>query len=222
MQLNREPHSQRRVIIFDFDGTLADTLEVIIEGYNQEVAQALGSRPFNPSRLDEYKRSGTLASLLKEHGISLARFPQLLFLVKKHLRREMRKIPFFPGMREVVEHLSLKGYTLGILTSNSVKNVAAFLAKEKATSFFRFVYSSSRWYGKDRTMRKILRQENIQIDQVVYVGDESRDIVFARKMGIPVISVTWGMYHGDRLAKRQPDFLVHSPAQLLQVIQLSL
>lgn len=211
-------NNKPKVIIFDFDGTLADTLDKIIEGYNTVVAKKMGSRKFDTEQLLDYKKNGTVVSLLSEHGISIARLPSLVYYIKRYLKNEMLTIPFFPGMAEVIRQLHARNFKLGILTSNSVKNVHAFLEKEKVQSFFHFVYSAKRWHGKDKTLKKIIRQEKLSLDDILYVGDEIRDINFARKVGIPIACVSWGMYHADRLSSRNPDFLAHSPDQLLHFL----
>lgn len=211
--------SQQKVILFDFDGTLADTMDKIIEGYNKKVAPALRTKPLNCARIPELKRTGTPKSFLKEHGISLAKLPIIIYWLRRHLRKEIHSISFCRGMGEVLDFLHRRKFRLGVLTSNSVRNVGAFLHAKGRSHYFDYIYSAKKWNGKDRTLRKMVADHHLSIQNLLYIGDEVRDIEFARKVGIPIICVSWGLNHRDRLEAHDPDFLVDSPEELMAVLE---
>jgi phosphoglycolate phosphatase len=211
--------SKQKVILFDFDGTLADTLDKIIEGYNKRVAPALRTKPLNYARIPEYRRSATPRSFLKEHGISLAKLPIMIYWLRRYLRKEMHCIQFCKGMEEVLDFLHKQKYRLGVLTSNSVKNVGAFLRSKERSHYFDYIYSAKKWHGKDRTLRKMIADHELSIQNLLYIGDEVRDIEFARKVGIPIICVSWGLNDRGRLEAHEPDFLVDSPEELMAVLE---
>jgi phosphoglycolate phosphatase-like HAD superfamily hydrolase len=64
-----------------------------------------------------------------------------------------------------------------------------------------------------------LRKESLNPEEVVYVGDETRDIEAAKKSQIKVIAVTWGFNSKQVLAAQNPDFLIDRPEELIKVIE---
>ena len=85
--------------------------------------------------------------------------------------------------------------------------------------FFDFIYSGVTIFGKTTIINNALKQNNLSSQQVIYVGDETRDIEASKKANIKVIAVAWGFNSHEVLAKQNPDFLIHQPMELLQVIQ---
>jgi HAD superfamily hydrolase (TIGR01509 family) len=129
----------------------------------------------------------------------------------------MPEIQLFPGIKEVLLELKKRGFQLGIITSNSRENVLASLAKNGLQDTFTFIYSGST-FGKHKVINKWLRIENINPQEVVYVGDEIRDIDAAKKTGIKVIAVAWGFNSQEALAAQNPNFLIERPQELIEII----
>ena len=82
---------------------------------------------------------------------------------------------------------------------------------------FDFIYSGTT-FGKSKVINKLLNQNNINPQQAIYVGDETRDIEAARKSNIRAIAVSWGFNSKELLAAQNPDFLIHQPNELIDVI----
>ena len=129
--------------------------------------------------------------------------------------REMR--PRFPGIKEALIELKHQGNKLVIITSNSKENVIVFLEKQEMQEVFDFIYSGTT-FGKSKVINKFLNQNNINPQQAIYVGDETRDIEAARKSNIRAIAVSWGFNSKELLAAQNPDFLIHQPNELIDVI----
>ena len=62
---------------------------------------------------------------------------------------------------------------------------------------------------------KIIKKENALKDKCIYIGDETRDIEAARKAGVKVAAVSWGLNSREALEKYQPDWLLENPKNLL-------
>jgi HAD superfamily hydrolase (TIGR01549 family) len=203
-------------LIFDFDGTIADTLAAFIRMANRH-HEELGI-----PRLDEEEveamRGMTSRAILKKFRIPLAKLPHLVLKYQKEFHREIDKLGLFPGIRELVLELKAFGVKLGILTSNSQENVRKFL-QARELDVFDFIHSESNIFGKTRALRHLLREEDVGRKDVMYVGDEVRDIEACRKADVPVIAVTWGFQRRDFLAGQDPTFLVDSPDEILQIVQ---
>jgi phosphoglycolate phosphatase len=115
--------------------------------------------------------------------------------------------------------LNNNGYRLGIITSNSQENVTDFLRVNDLDNLFDFVYSGVTIFGKTTIINNVLKQKQIKPQEVIYVGDETRDIEASKKANIKVIAVTWGFNSQEVLAKQNPDFLIQEPYELLEVIK---
>jgi HAD superfamily hydrolase (TIGR01509 family) len=204
-----------KVIIFDFDGTLADTIDILLSITNRLSAEF----GFKSATKEELAQLSNLNSwqILQYSGISIFKFPLLIRRLKAELHSEVPHIQLFPGIKEVLLELKKCGFQLGIITSNSRENVWTSLEKNGLQSLFTFIYSGST-FGKHKVINKWLRRENINPEQVVYVGDEIRDIDAAKKTGIKVIAVGWGFNSQEALAAQNPDFLIERPQELIEIM----
>ncbi|WP_293150448.1 MULTISPECIES: HAD-IA family hydrolase [unclassified Microcoleus] len=204
-----------KVIIFDFDGTLADTIDILLNITNR-LSVEFG---FKSATKDELAQLSNLTSwqILRYSGISLFKFPLLIRKLKAELHSEIPNIELFAGIKEVLLELKNLGFQLGIITSNSQENVLALLEINGLQNTFSFIYSGST-FGKHKVINKWLKKEHINPEEVVYVGDEIRDIDAARKTGIKVISVSWGFNSQEVLAAHNPDFLIERPQELLDIM----
>jgi len=204
-----------KVIIFDFDGTLADTIDILLSITNRLSAEF----GFKSATKEELAQLSNLNSwqILQYSGISIFKFPLLIRRLKAELHREVPHIQLFPGIKEVLLELKKRGFQLGIITSNSRENVLGALEKNGLQDTFTFIYSGST-FGKHKVINKWLRIENIHTEKVVYVGDEIRDIDAAKKTGIKVIAVGWGFNSPQALAAQNPNFLIERPQELIEIM----
>lgn len=204
-----------KVIIFDFDGTLADTVDILLSITNRLSAEF----GFKSATKEELAQLSNLNSwqILQYSGISIFKFPLLIRRLKAELHSEVPHIQLFPGIKEVLLELKKRGFQLGIITSNSRENVLGALEKNGLQDTFTFIYSGST-FGKHKVINKWLRIENIHTEKVVYVGDEIRDINAAKKTGIKVIAVGWGFNSPQALAAQNPNFLIKRPQELIEIM----
>lgn len=203
--------NQDRVMVFDFDGTLADTFEAGFHILN-DMARDFGYRPLDPAELDR-ARDMNARQLMSHLGIPMSRMPSIAKRGVRELHKVIDKIESFHNIPEVLRELHRRGIKLGILTSNAEDNVRAFL-KRHEIELFTFVRCSSRLFGKAREIRSVMRQFHWQPDQLLFVGDETRDIEAAKKAGIAMAAVTWGYNSLQALEALRPEFVIHHPREL--------
>jgi len=201
--------------IFDFDGTIADSLEAIVAITNR-LAPRFGYEPRSPAEVAYLKDLHT-RQLLQQSGLSCCSLLWLLRRVRQDLQQEIPYLQPFPGMGEVLSTLHRRGYRLGILTSNTADNVHLFLSLHGLSSLFDFVYTGATLLGKQRSLRRVLHRYCLDPATTFYVGDEVRDIEAAQQTGIQPVAVTWGFNSAAVLAEQQPSFLVSDPQQLLAI-----
>lgn len=205
-----------KVILFDFDGTIVDSVQVGITITNRLAAE-FGFPPFDEATLEELKKLGSREALRRSQ-IPVWRLPFLIRRFTQELNREIPSLQLFPEMKETLLDLKQQGHLLGIVSTNSVKNIQEFLRIQDLTSTFDFVSASYALFRKSRLILKILQQQQFQPSQVYYVGDETRDIEAARRSGVCAIAATWGLNSAEILQANQPDFLINSPKELLPLI----
>jgi len=117
-----------------------------------------------------------------------------------------------------LKEIKKEGLRLGILTSNSGKNVRAFLAYNNLSELIDFIYSGKSLFVKDEVLKRLTDNKKILRENLIYVGDETRDIEASKRAGIPVIAVTWGLNNRDILAAMNPDQMAHTPEDLLRCV----
>lgn len=209
--------SRIKTIFFDFDGTIADTLTEFVKIVNR-LAIEFGYRVASPEDIQQLRQLSS-KEILRVAAVPIWQIPFLIRRLKKELNREIEGVTPIPGMKATLQHLKSRGVKLGILTSNSQENVSKFLRERGMEDLFDRIYAGTSLFGKDKILRKILRQENLAPDEFMYVGDETRDVDAARKSGVRAIAVGWGFNTPDALAHRQPDFLLHEPRELIEILE---
>lgn len=205
-----------KVILFDFDGTLADTFDALVAITNR-LAKDYGYKPAKPEEIDRI-RSLSSWEIFKQSGISVFKLPSLLKRVQCDLRQDIQQLNLVSGIREALIELKDAGNTLGILTSNSEDNVRLFLERHEMLDLFSFICSETTVFSKHRILRRFIKKNNLTSEDIIYVGDETRDIEASKKIPIKIIAVSWGFNSKEALVKSHPDFLIHHPSELVEVM----
>ncbi len=205
-----------KVIIFDFDGTIADTLDALVAIANS-LAVKFNYKQITPEELAVLRNLNS-RQIIKKSGISLLQIPFLVKRVKRELKQQIQHLSTIPGIKEALIELHYQGHRLGIITSNSTDNVTAFLQKNDLEDLFDFIHSGTTIFGKTRIINNFLKQEHLKPEEVIYIGDETRDIESTKKAHVKVIAVSWGFNSREVLAAENPDFLIDHPSELLEVI----
>lgn len=204
-----------KIFIFDFDGTIADSLTTLVKIAN-ELADEFG---YDLVTENDIIRLSNLSSrdVLLQSPVAPYKIPFLLRRIKKELNQHIANLKPFVGIKEALIYLKTQQFKLGIVTSNTEDNVIKFLENNQLEYYFDFIYSSHSIFGKNKVINKLIQKHQLLIDEIVYVGDETRDIEAAKKSKIKVIAVSWGFNSTDILAQYQPDFLISTPHQLTEI-----
>lgn len=206
---------QNRVLIFDFDGTIADTFQLIV-AISNHLADEFEFKKMTPEEAERMKHN-TLNETIRQLNVPLLKIPMIVARAKDEVLKEITRIKPIEGLKEILMNLKTAGVTLGILSSNSFQNVSAFL-RTHDLDVFDFVTTSSKIWSKNHNLDKLISREGFRMEDVVYVGDETRDIVAARKLGIRVAAVTWGYNSSEALEAHHPDYLLSEPSELMDLI----
>lgn len=205
-----------RTIIFDFDGTLADTLEESRRIFNQ-LAPEYKLHQITPEELPQL-RHYSVKQLLSHLRIPKRKLPVLLARGTSLMRKNMTQLPLIEGIAEILPIVRERCDSFGILTSNAPANVDIFLRAHGLRSLFDFISSTSKLTGKAKHLRAIRKTFSLKSEEMLYVGDETRDIKAANKAGIPVVAVAWGFNAPETLNAEQPTHQISSPKEFLDLI----
>ena len=207
---------QKPNLIFDFDGTIANTLHAGVAIYNR-VAHEYGCKKVHhkDTKLFQGKKP---FDLMRELEVSLLNLPLLLLRVRHELFSEIRNVDTFDGINKTLHTLKKEGYNLGVVTSNSQKNVEHFFEEHGLNNIFSSIHTSKHLFGKHKVIAKYMKQHGIAKDKAIYIGDEARDIEATQKIGIPIIAVSWGFNTRDILEMYNPYAIVDTPQELLSKI----
>lgn len=202
-------------VIFDFDGTIADTENLAIQ-VAMTLAEKYNFRSITDKEIPYVKSMGAREAIAYM-GISRLRLPFIIKEAHRILQDEVSRADMCQmELYFLLEALSEQGILLGIITSNSHSNVKGFLDFHHL-DFFDFIRSST-VFGKPRHFKKVLKKYGLKKDEILYVGDETRDIYAARKAGVPVAAVTWGFNNSERLRQENPEYLVDTVDELKEII----
>lgn len=205
-----------RILVFDFDGTIADTLGETRLIFNR-LAPDYGLREVAEHELD-HLRHLSLKALLDHLEIPKRRVPALISRGTGMMRANITSLPLIPGMAEVLVELRRHVHSFGILTSNAPANVDLFLRSHGLRDTFDFISSTSKLTGKAKHLRAIRKTFSLRPEQLLYIGDELRDVKASQKAGIPIAAVSWGFNSRESLAAAEPDYLFDQPAGFLQLL----
>lgn len=198
-------------IIFDFDGTIADSLPVIIPFANSALTK------FNLKKItpEELKTTGVKQAIRSRHISKYALFLYLL-IGRKNLENHISGVKIFDGIYEIINELA-PTHTLGIVTSSSELTVKKLLTKHKLVDQFEAIRGSFGLFGKHKKISKICSDLGLNKKETIYIGDETRDIQAAKKAGVQSGAVLWG-FEGEILLKKvNPDYVFKSPKDILKI-----
>ncbi len=202
-------------IIFDFDGTLADSTAVFASAWNT-LAQKYKFKGIELKEIDALKKL-SISERSKLFDFPMYKLPMILPQFYKLYRQSLNDVHLFEGMKEVLIEIDKRGYKILIISSNSKENILEFL-KMNGIHCVADVLCSNRIFGKDKVMNKFLKEANVESSDVIYIGDEQRDIVACKKACVPIIWVEWGYDAKEVVQNEEPEYSVTTPQEILEII----
>lgn len=203
-----------KYVLFDFDGTLVDSRAAVITAFNQ-IAGKYGFKPIATEDL-EHLHSLSMIDRFRFLGIPLYRLPFLRGELLQIYHRQLQEVTLVPGMDAVIRDIRSSGLRTGIVSSNqagiiqTVLNVHDIIMDD--------IYCSGRFFGKDRVFRKVLKQQKLQPQEVLYICDEQRDIDACKKVQITPVWVSWGFESASVLDDVLSVCKIDDPAALPDII----
>lgn len=212
------------LVIFDFDGTLADTAECIV---------AAVRRAYEIHGLGELNEEALIAAI----GLSLPKVlsagsqaiisEEVMLELIETYRAEYHAlaeeyVQLFPGIHELVVSLRDQGYTLTIATSKSRKSTQPMIDLYWGPDVFSHVIADEDVENKKPNpdmIHRLMEQTSSSPELVIMIGDTIYDIQMGKAAGVRTCGVSWGNHSRGQIEKASPDYVVNSVAELANTIK---
>jgi phosphoglycolate phosphatase len=206
-----DPHlgPVERALIFDFDGVLADSLE-IFEACVQAACRETGVP--SPADRAAFLRlfDGNMFAGLRQVGVRENDMPALIAALRRHLESRAVECRLWPGMAGVLARLS-ETSAIFVVTSGIASVVAGVLQRHGVTGVRRILGAEE---GTSKVAKIRVAALACPGANIYYVGDTCGDMLEGREAGACTIAAAWGWHDAVRLRATQPDHLLHTPAEL--------
>jgi len=203
-----------KTLIFDFDGTIADSFESLLSVFENITARP---QKLTAKEIKEL-RGSSLRQIIKFLKIKRWQIPSLMLKAKRQIAVKIIDIKTFEGMPRVLKELHENGYKMFILSTNSSENITKFLKVNHLDAYFYEIYGDIGLRSKSTALKKILKKESLNVSECFYIGDEVRDVEAAKKIGMKSIAVGWGFNYPAALKQAKPDHLSTKPKDLLKYL----
>ena len=211
-------------VLFDLDGTLADTAPDLAAAVNRLRADQ-GLAPLALERLRPFASAGARGLVRAGFGVQPedAEYPALREAFLEHYaERTCVETRLFPGVGELLQELGRRRIAWGVVTNKALRFTERVLAAlELAPACV--VGGDSTPHLKPHPASLLLAAERLRLQpaRCCYLGDDLRDIQAARAAGMRPIAVEWGYHHPDNAAPGawQADAVIGRPAELIALLE---
>ena len=198
-----------KAIIFDLDGTIADTLPLCIAAFKKSVEPVLNASLSDAEIIATFGPSeeGTIRKLIPEYEEAGVK------AYLQHYRKLHYTCPSaFPGIPELLEFIDGSNVPLAMVTGKGVHSTKISLEQFGLTHYFEIIETGSP-EGPDKIngIRKVLKQLQVDPFESLYIGDAPSDIKYCKEIGVPIAAAAWaGTTIAAELLPLDPEWIFYS------------
>ncbi len=200
-----------KAVIFDFDGTIGDTLKLVIESIREAVSPFMDRELSDDEIADTFGpiEEGSILKFVDEKDYEEA--CKLLYDAYARLHKEITPKPF-AGVVDLIKYLKSKNLIVILATGKGAKTCEISLKQYQMENLFDKVKTGSIKGGiKLQMMQEVIDEYKLSADEVIYIGDAPTDIDAARQVGVKIVSVLYGTRIEEEAVKaKNPDAICYS------------
>lgn len=212
-----------KLVVFDLDGTLADTLSDL--GTAMNVALAREGLPGYP--IEEYRQLvGNGIDRLVQDTMAENYTPERAVKVKsafqayyaEHCKDDTLA---YDGMEEVLDKLTQDGIMTAVISNKPNRFVPEILEKLYPRHRFKYAWGQQEDFPRKpspESLEKMIELCGVKKNETLYVGDSNVDVVFGHRSGVMVCGVSWGFRGAQELIGAGADIIVDSPKELYELM----
>jgi pyrophosphatase PpaX len=205
--------------LFDLDGTLLDSIDLIFRAYRHTALTHLSAAP-----PDSVWRAG-LGTPLRDQLRAVCEDPQLIEAMVGTYREYHRihhdeSVRLYPGISEVLIALAARGSRLAVVTSKLRGGAERGLRATGILDRFQTIVCAgevARHKPHPEPVEAALARLSVAPEDAIFIGDSPHDIRAGRAAGVRTAAALWGPFLRDELSVESPDFLLESPRDILSL-----
>jgi pyrophosphatase PpaX len=212
-----------RTVLFDLDGTLIDSVRLILDSYHHTFA-AHGL----PPRTDDEWLAGVgtpLTAQFAAWGHDSDTIQALIATYREYnLKHHDRMVTVYPGVVDVVRTLKEEGVATGLVTSKNRTGAVRGLTLVRLQALMDVLVCSDEVENPKphpEPVEKAVRLLDAEPEATVYVGDSIHDMHSGRAAGVRTAAVLWGPFGRSQLEGARPDYWLERPEDLLTLVRNS-
>jgi len=207
-----------KLVIFDFDGTLADSFRWFVNTINS-VAKRFRFKPLDLKRLEEFR--GCSARQMMAHAeLSMWKLPRVTREMRRLMTERIDEIRLFDGVGTVLKNLDAARVNVAVVTTNAKENVLRVMGADNAALVGHFGCGAS-LFGKRAKFKAAVMASGVAPEDVLCVGDEIRDAEMAAALGLDFAGVSWGYTRPDVLQRYSKIPVLTQMQDLLNMVFVS-
>ena len=205
-----------RLLVFDWDGTLADSTDLIAHAL-QQACRDIGAPV--PDEVSARHVIGLgLVDALRQVAPTLAhdRYQELAGHYRDHYVARENEIPLFAGVGELLDELDAAGFLLAVATGKGRAGLERALALQGLERRFFATRCADEGLPKPHPdmLLHLMDRAGVEPDATLMIGDTSHDLELARNTGAAAVAVSWGAHPADGLTQFGALATVHSIGEL--------
>jgi len=211
-----------KYILFDFDGTVINTNDIILDALNYAVEKATGEK----SHIDKINEAlGHI--LIEQMKILTPDHPELTAnFYKTYYREDMDEMTtLFPGVIETMKGLESRGIRNAVVSNKGINGINHGLHKFNLSSYFDMIisaYDVENPKPHPEAAYKVLHKFNALPSEALLIGDSPHDIMCGKNAGIKTVLVDWTIYPRDGFISCRPDYIIKSFREILKIVDSQL